>query len=171
LTILNSISLRLLVFIASLMAAACTALPSTARTAVTTDVRCDSAEVRATFDAFLIAFNRGDRPKLAALFAPSPAFRWYAVAPPFGRTGTKSQNRATLMTYFRGRHAKREILKVVRFRFASTQSRDGALMANFNGELTRKASDLRPERRGFKATIVCGAMNTSFIVVSIGTKI
>lgn len=60
---------------------------------------------------------------------------------------------------------------MVRFNFASTQERDGALLANFNGQLIRKANDLPSERRGFKATLRCGADATQFIVLSIGTKI
>ena len=121
-------------------------------------------------NGYVEAFNRGRYAALQRLFAEEPGFAWYAVAPPHGRTTWRSQNRSTLIGYLRVRHSKREVLRVVRFSFASSQERDGAVIANFNGQLTRKAVDLPIERRGFKATIQCGP-STQFIVLSIGTKI
>ena len=129
------------------------------------------AEARAVLNAYLVAFKRGQYTDLEALFATKPEFLWYAVSPPFGRTGQRAKNRLALLTYWRARHAKRETLNVVRFNFASTQERDGVLLANFNGQIIRKANDLPSERRGFKATLRCGADATQFIVLSIGTKI
>ena len=72
------------------------------------------------------------------------------------------------MSYFRARHRKREVLRVVLFNFASTQERDGALVAHFNGRLSRAATDLPLERRAFKATIRCGP-TPQFVVLSTGT--
>ena len=132
---------------------------------------CDVAEARAVLNAYLVAFKRGQYTDLQALFATKPEFLWYAVSPPFGRTGQRAKNRLALLTYWRARHAKRETLNVVRFNFASTQERDGVLLANFNGRIIRKANDLPSELRGFKATLRCGVDATQFIVLSIGTKI
>jgi hypothetical protein len=129
------------------------------------------AEARAVLNAYLVAFKRGQYTDLQALFATKPEFLWYAVSPPFGRTGLRAKNRAALLSYWRARHTKQETLNVVRFNFASTQERDGVLLANFNGRIIRKANDLPSERRGFKATLRCGADATQFIVLSIGTKI
>ena len=137
----------------------------------TTQGSCDAAEAHAVFNEYLVAFKRGQYTDLQALFATKPDFLWYAVSPPYGRTGQRAQNRLALLSYWRARHAKQERLGVVRFNFASTQERDGALLANFNGQLIRKANDLPSERRGFKATLRCGADATQFIVLSIGTKI
>lgn len=137
----------------------------------TTQGNCDVAEARAVLNAYLVAFKRGQYTDLQALFATKPEFLWYAVSPPYGRTGQRAKDRLALLTYWRARHAKRETLNVVRFNFASTQERDGVLLANFNGRIIRKANDLPSERRGFKATLRCGADATQFIVLSIGTKI
>ena len=139
-------------------------------TAAPEQVACDAATARSALNGYVAGFNRGQYGTLQVLFAAEPDFVWYAVAPPQGRTGPRAQVRSTLMTYFRARHGRREVLRVVRFNFASTQERDGATMANFNGQLTRKAADLPIERRGFKATIRCGS-STQFIVLSIGTRI
>jgi hypothetical protein len=130
---------------------------------------CDATVARATLTRHVQAFNRALYGTLQELFAQEPEFGWYSVAPPFGRTNQRAQNRATLMAYFRARHAKREVLHVVKFNFASTQERDAVVVANFNGHLTRRATDLPRERRGFKATIRC-APSPQFIVLSIGTK-
>ncbi len=139
-------------------------------TAAIAEAPCDATVARATLTKHVSAFNAGRYAMLQRLFVQEPEFGWYAVAPPFGRTNQRSQDRATLMAYFRARHAKREVLQVVKFNFASTQERDGAVVANFNGQLTRNATDLPRERRGFKATIRCGSA-PQFVVLSIGTKL
>lgn len=129
---------------------------------------CNASDARYAFAAFISSFNAGKYNALRSMFAAEPDFMWHAVAPPHGRVGARSLNRATLDAYFRTRHAKREVLKLTRFHFASTEERDGTLLAHFNGMLTRKANDLRLARRGFKATLLCGDRH-QFIVVSVGT--
>ncbi len=131
---------------------------------------CDASDARYAFNAFVSSFNAGKYTDLQTIFAAEPDFMWHAVAPPYGRVAARSFNRATLDAYFRARHGKREVLKLVTFNFASTHERDGALLANFNGTLARKANDLRLERRGFKAALRCSDQH-QFIIVSIGTKI
>ena len=157
--------------IACLAAVVALALASTGgRAGASGVVGCGALEARAALNAYVLAFNRGNTSDLQALIAAEPAFTWYSVAPPHGRTGEKAYDRVTLGTYLRARHASREVLRIVVFNFASTQERDGALTANINGELTRQASDLRSERRGFKATLRCGD-RLELIVLSIGTRI
>lgn len=145
-------------------------LVSTAQVGAVVEADCDAAEARAMLDAYVFAFNQGRYDALNNLIAPEPMFVWHAVAPPRGRTAPRSSDRTTLSRYFKARHSKREVLRITKFNFASTQERDGALIANFNGLLTRRASDLPLERRGFKATVRC-AERTQFIVVSIGTPL
>ena len=143
---------------------------SSGSTRAQAEVMCDAATARVALTAFVQAFNQGRFARLQSLFAVEPDFGWYAVAPPYGRTGERSFNRATLDSYFRARHAKRETLGVLIYNFASTQTRNGTLVAHFNGRLTRAAADLPRERRGYKATIRCAA-GPQFVVLSIGTKL
>lgn len=149
--------------------AAAALVASTSATAASTPA-CDADVARSALANYVEAFNGGQYERLQLLFAREPGFAWYSVAPPFGRTGAISQRRSTLVSYFRARHLKREILRVVKFDFASSQERDGAVVTNFNGQLTRRAVDLPVERRGFKAVIRCGS-SVQFIVVSVGTRI
>lgn len=147
----------------------------------TSQASCDATEARAVLNKYLVAFKRGQYNDLQNLFAAKPDFRWYSVAPPYGRTSLSSspydrpaqnaENRVALLSYWRARHAKGETLNVVKFRFALTEERGGSLFAHFNGDLIRKANDLPSERRGFKATLRCGTGATQFIVLSIGSKI
>jgi hypothetical protein len=157
---------RLVVGLAALVVLAASAKG----TAATTDASCDATGARAAFAEYVQAFNQGQYPRLQLLVAREPDFQWLTVAPPYGRVGQRAYNRSTLTAYFRARHAKREALKVVKFNFAGVQERDGGSIANFNGQLTRKAADLPLERRGFKAALRCGTAS-QFIVLSIGTKI
>ncbi|HEY6076979.1 MAG TPA: hypothetical protein VIV36_09065 [Gaiella sp.] len=145
-------------------------LAATAGTSPAAGPACDAGTARSTLTSYVQAFNGGRYSRLQLLFAQEPEFGWYAVSPPHGRTSRRSQDRSTLMSYFRARHRKREVLRVVLFNFASTQERDGALVAHFNGRLSRAATDLPLERRGFKATIRCGS-TPQFVVLSIGTAI
>ena len=132
---------------------------------------CDEAASRGSLSTYLRAFNRGDLATLNQLFAPQSEFQWYAVAPPRGRVGLVAMDRASLLSFFRARHRHLEVQKLVKFTFASTQTRPEGLVANFNGVIVRRARDLPVQRRGFKATIQCDDGATQFIVVSIGTTV
>jgi hypothetical protein len=129
---------------------------------------CDSAGSRASLAAYMVAFNNGRFVDLDAAFAPSPEFVWYSVAPPKGRSGVGSRNRSTLLTYFRARHKRHEKLSILTFRHVSTQRRDGGFVANFNGDLYRRADDLRPGRRHYKGALKCSEGTQQLIVISIG---
>jgi hypothetical protein len=130
---------------------------------------CDVPSSRAALNAYLKAFNQGDYATLDVLFAKAPHFVWYTSAPPHGRTGQVTRNRPTLIPYFRARHAKREKLTLLTFNYASAQERDGAVVSNFNGRLTRRATDVPARRRGYKASLRCTETEAQLIVVSIGT--
>jgi hypothetical protein len=132
---------------------------------------CDEPASRAAFGAFITAFNRGDAAALDELFAPAPEFGWYASSPPSGRVQQASRNRPTLAAYFDSRHARGEKLGLVKFNYASAQSRSGATVANFNGILTRRAVDVPMRKRGFKAALRCSDTERLFVVVSIGTPL
>lgn len=129
---------------------------------------CDEPAARATLDQYLRAFNRGDFAALETLFAQAPTFVWYTVAPPKGRSSAGPNGRASLIAYFQARHARGEKLGLLRFRYGGTQQRDGAIQAGFSGYLSRRAGDLRPSRRGFKAVLRCTPEDREIIVVSIG---
>lgn len=157
-------SLALVTLAAALVVAASTASGAT-RTP------CDEASSRAAFAAFLTAFNRGDQAALEGLFAPAGEFAWFASAPPKGRVQQASRNRATLAAYFRARHLKGEKLGLVKFNYASAPLRGGATVSNFNGILTRRATDVPLKKRGFKAALRCTDVGRQFVVISIGTAL
>jgi hypothetical protein len=138
-------------------------------TTARTGTACDAASSRVALATYLRAFNQGDYASLDILFAQAPHFVWYTSAPPHGRTGQGTRDRRTLIRYFRARHAKREKLTLLTFNYASAQERDGAIVSNFNGRLTRRATDVPARRRGFKASLRCTETEMQFIVVSIGT--
>ena len=129
---------------------------------------CDATGARSRLAATMVAFNNGRFVDLDAAFAPSPEFGWYSVAAPKGRSGAGSRNRSTLLAYFRARHRQHEKLGIVTFRHVSTQQRDGALVANFNGDLSRRADDLRAGRRHYKGALRCSEDAQQLIVISIG---
>jgi hypothetical protein len=162
-------NLHLVALVAAVCVATSLAVPASGITA-RTGTQCDEASSRAALGAYLRAFNQGDYATLDVLFAQAPHFRWYSSAPPHGRTGQgTSRDRGTLIRYFRARHAKREKLSLVKFNYASAQDRDGAVVSNFNGDLSRRASDVPARRRGFKASLRCTETERQFIVISIGT--
>lgn len=132
---------------------------------------CDEPAARATFDSFLRAFNEGDPEALNALFAPDPHFVWYTIAPPQGRAGAGPTGRSSLLAYFAARHEQGEKLGLLSFRYGSAQQRDGAIQSGFHGYLSRRAADLWPSRRGFKAVVRCTPERSELIVVSIGTPV
>jgi hypothetical protein len=155
--------------VAVVFAAVLSSAAGSGSTAVRTP--CDEQAARAAFGAFLTAFNRGDAATLEGLFAPAGEFGWYSSSPPSGRVRQASRNRATLAAYFRSRHARGEKLGLVKFNWASAQPRSGGTDANFNGILTRRATDVPLRKRGFKAALRCSDSERMFVVVSIGTPL
>lgn len=78
--------------------------------------RCDVVAVRSTLTAFVRAYNAGDLAKLDRLFSRE-RFVWYFATGPDRRLRETKQNRATLIPYFRRRHASGDRLALGDFRF------------------------------------------------------
>jgi hypothetical protein len=124
---------------------------------------CNATLTRATWVGFLDAFDRGDHQRLDALFARAPDFQWYSSNPPGLRNLTASKNRATLISYFRARHARRDRMHLLTFAYHG----DG----NFTSRLLRSASDYKGNasfRLIGKGAVTCAGTTPQLIVVSIG---
>jgi hypothetical protein len=117
------------------------------------DTRCTEREARTAVTRFVAELNRGDLRALDRRFAPAERFEWYSTNAPGERFNAAAKNRATLIPYFKARHARHERLTLRRFKFngAGAQRRDG----NFEYTLTRRADDLRPTRYEGKGALFC----------------
>jgi hypothetical protein len=149
----------------ALVAVTAGSLPAPGATPAAAD--CGARDARGAFTAFVGAFNRGDVAGLDALFASWPAFRWYSSNEPGRRTGNAAFTRSTLMAYFRERHAARDRLRLVTFRFNGSSASHG----NFQFALRRSAVDYRRGtwfRLVGKGAISCRAQPGRFIVLSLG---
>lgn len=109
---------------------------------------------RPAVDEFVAALNGGDLDRLDELFAPAgEGWVWYFVNDRAGRRlGSAARRRDTLRSYFAGRIAQHETLRVLRF----VESENG----NFSFVLQRRADDLRagrPVERGGKGWVSCAS--------------
>jgi hypothetical protein len=116
-----------------------------------TGAGCSAAEVRGLVGAFVDAYNRGDVRALDRMFAGPDLFQWYSSGPPAPRVRADARNRATLMGYFAERHAAREHLELLDFRFNG----NSAVFGDFEYQLTRSGTDLEPSRVVGKGSVVC----------------
>ena len=126
--------------------------------------------MRLALRAFVSAFDRGETARLDALFAEPPLFGWYSSNAPGLRRAAAARDRATLLAYFRGRHARHDRLRLVAFTFNGS----AAGLGNAVFRMRRSASDYR---RGAwfgvigKAAASCdGGAHTPvrFVVFSLG---
>jgi hypothetical protein len=101
---------------------------------------CSARETRIAVTRFVDEFNRGDLKALERRFAPAERFEWYSTPAPGERFDAAAKDRATLIPYFKARHAKRERLTLERFKFNGASA---AGYGNFEYTLTRRAKDLR----------------------------
>ena len=128
---------------------------------------CTSAQVRAALASFVSAFSAGEYRRLNGLFAAPMWFRWYSSSRPGERVGAAAQRRATLVGYFRSRHASRDQLRLVSFKFNGNTLGYG----NFVFKMKRSAADFR-EGAWFtveaKGAALCEGASTRFIVMSVG---
>jgi hypothetical protein len=127
---------------------ACVLAASAAANASSGSEACTREQTKGTFDAFVRAFNSGDRAALDRLVAPAPAFVWFSVSGAGRRLGERSKVRSTLPTYFAGRHAQRD-----QFRDTTFQ---GGGHGQFGFLLTRLADDELPSRYEGKGSVLCG---------------
>lgn len=97
-------------------------------------VRCDVAALRATFGAFVRAYNRGQLGMLDRLFAHEPRFVWFSSG------GPARSNRDALLEHLQRRHERGDRLRAVTFRFNGYErERD---IGHFEFEAQRRADDL-----------------------------
>jgi hypothetical protein len=128
---------------------------------------CTKSETRSALVSFVRAFNAGDYRRLNELFAGHPWFRWYSSSAPGARLDAQAQQRSTLISYFRDRHARSDRFKLVSFRFTGNSNGFG----NFTWKMERSAADFR-DRAWFvteaKGAAVCQGGDARFVVMSIG---
>src|SRR6266516_3783657 len=106
-------------------------------------VLCTRSMTATSVLEFVTAFNAGDQRRLSRVFVDASQFKWYSV------TRTRQEHfvthgKAALLRYFADRHARKEGLAIMHFRFG-TASRLGG---NFSYRLLRWADDIcdrRPE--------------------------
>ena len=115
-------------------------------------------------DRFLAAFNRGDSKALAAVWAPEPDFQWYSTPAPGVRLQASAANRATLIPYFRGRHAKGERLELTAFRVNGNTTAPKPY-GNFDFRLVRSARGLARTDYHGKGALHCYATRPDALIV------
>jgi len=153
--------------VVALVAASLVAALTRAAAAPTGAAVCTGEGVRATLTSFVSAFNRGDLAALDALFASAPDFQWYSSNPPGLRNNDASKQRGTLLSYFRGRHAKNDKLRLVSLRFNGNWGSNG----NIDFRMKRSASDYASGQWFTilgKAAIRCEEGTGKFAVLSMG---
>lgn len=128
---------------------------------------CAPAEARATFDAFVRAFNLGDGTELDRLIAPTQSFVWFSVSGAGRRLGDRSKDRSTLARYFATRHVLRDRLSDVTFSGGGNANGYG----HFAFILTRAADDELPSRYEGKGAIICGDGGDTIAVWSMGRRV
>jgi hypothetical protein len=121
--------------------------------AAAADTRCTAPEARTAVSRFAAEFNRGDLRALDRRFEPAGRFYWYSTPAPGQRFNAAAKDRATLIPYFKARHARHERLTLRSFKFNGTPQ-DG-LYGNFEYTLTRRADDLRPTPYVGKGALFC----------------
>jgi hypothetical protein len=102
-------------------------------------VRCSGRETLAAVKRFVAEFNRGDLRALDRRFAPAERFEWYSTSAPGERFNDAAKDRATLIRYFKARHAKHERLTLRSVKYNGAAE---AKYGNFEFTLTRRADDL-----------------------------
>jgi hypothetical protein len=128
---------------------------------------CTVMQTRSSLVSFIAAFNAGAYRRLDGMFAGPSWFRWYSSSAPGMRFDPQAQMRNTLVAYFRARHAQRERLRLVSFKFNGNSLGYG----NFIWKMKRSAGDFRAgawftvEAKG---AALCEGASTRFIVMSVG---
>jgi hypothetical protein len=127
------------------------------------DTRCTASEARTAVRRFTAELNRGDLRALDRRFEPAGRFEWYSTAAPGQRFNAAAKDRATLIPYFKARHARHERLTLRSFKFNGTGQ--GRIDGNFEYTLTRRADDLRPTPYVGKGALFChhGAADRIFV--------
>jgi hypothetical protein len=93
---------------------------------------CTTDQVAAIVRAVVKSFNAGHAGAVDRLFAPEPAFKWFAMRGPQGRIGKAAQNRTTIRSYVRKRHRRHDRLTLV------------TIQGNAHFFMRRRADDYHP---------------------------
>jgi len=93
---------------------------------------CTTDQVAAVVRAFVRAFDAGNAVAVDRLFAREPAFKWFAMRGPQGRSGKAAENRTTIRSYVRKRHRRHDRLTLV------------TIQGNAHFFMKRRADDFRP---------------------------
>ena len=102
------------------------------------------------------------------MFAGPSWFRWYSSSTPGVRFNPQAQQRGTLTSYFRDRHAQRDRFKLISFLFHG----NGNGFGNFSWKMERSAADWQNGAwfvTEAKGAALCQGADARFIVVSIGS--
>jgi|GEM_PF-1879581 len=128
---------------------------------------CAPTEARATFDAFVRAFNLGDGAALDRLIAPRGSFVWFSVSGAGRRLGDRSKDRSTLARYFATRHVLRDRLSDITFGGGGNANGYG----QFTFLLTRSADDELPARYEGKGAVICDDGGDTIAVWSMARRV
>ena len=101
-------------------------------------VRCDVAALRATFGAFVRAFNQGELRTLDRLFAREPRFVWFSSG------GPARSNRGALLDHLQRRHEQGDRLRTPTYRFNGYERERN--IGHFEFKAQRRADDLAAGR-------------------------
>jgi hypothetical protein len=126
---------------------------------------CTADEVETLVRRFIDTFNSGDLSALDVLFAREPEFEWYSTDAPGERFTPAAKDRASLVPYFRDRHAAGEQLTLRSFRFNGNSGSGTRTYGNFEYGLTRSASDLEPTPYYGKGAALCYRSRSDLIFV------
>ena len=129
---------------------------------------CTKAETRSALVSFLRAFNAGDYRRLNNLFAGRSWFRWYSSSTPGVRFDPQAQQRGSLISYFRERHAQGDRFKLIWFLFHGNSNGFG----NFSWKMERSTADWANGASFVteaKGAALCQGPKAQFIVMSIGS--
>lgn len=128
-------------------------------------VLCTADEVETLTRRFISSFNAGALGELDELFAQEPEFEWYSTDAPGERFTPTANDRTSLVSYFRDRHALSERLELGSFTFNGNTPRTLRPYANFQYTLTRSADDLAPNPYGGKGASFCYRKRSDVIFV------
>jgi hypothetical protein len=116
---------------------------------------CTPEGVAALVRALIRAFNAGNAGAVDRLFAPKPAFKWFAMGGPDGRRGKDAEKRSTIRAYVRKRHRRHDRWTLV------------MVQGNVHFFIRRRADDYHPRNviEG-KGAAICRHRPSRFIVWS-----
>jgi len=116
---------------------------------------CTTEGVAALVRALIKAFDAGNAGAVDRLFAPKPAFKWFAMGGPDGRRGKDAEKRSTIRAYVRKRHRHHDRWTLVK------------VQGNVGFFIRRRADDYHPRNviHG-KGMAICRHKPSRFIVWS-----